>query len=388
MSKKRFIISVSSFLAFATAGTGYAAYEVSKETVALSLNGEEQVIRTHASTVAEILENYEIDVRSEDYLSHSQDAVVMDDMKIIYEAARPVKLVIDDKETTVWTTVDTVKDLLVKENVELNEYDKIEPGMDAEITKDITVQVERAFQLTLDVGGTKQQVWSTSTTVADFLEKQEITLNELDRVEPAMDAAIQKDSVVRVVRIEKVTDVVEESVAYAVVTKNDSSIEKGKQKVINAGTEGKIAKHFEVVLENGKEVSRKLLKTDTLQKSKDRVVAVGIKQLPRQVSRGNDNGAVVKEFYVSSTAFTAYCNGCSGRTATGINLRANPNMKVIAVDPSVIPLGTKVYVEGYGYAIAGDTGSAIKGNKIDVFFPTKADAYRWGSKKVKIKILD
>ena len=95
-----------------------------------------------------------------------------------------------------------------------------------------------------------------------------------------------------------------------------------------------------------------------------------------------------KEIYVTSTAYTASCNGCSGTTATGVNLHANPNAKVIAVDPRVIPLGSKVYVDGYGYAIASDTGGAIKGNKIDVFFPSKSDAYRWGRKTVKIKVLD
>ena len=78
-----------------------------------------------------------------------------------------------------------------------------------------------------------------------------------------------------------------------------------------------------------------------------------------------------KEIYVTSTAYTANCSGCSGITATGINLHSNPNAKVIAVDPRVIPLGTKVHVEGYGYAVAADTGGAIKGNKIDVFFPSK-----------------
>jgi 3D (Asp-Asp-Asp) domain-containing protein len=102
----------------------------------------------------------------------------------------------------------------------------------------------------------------------------------------------------------------------------------------------------------------------------------------------SDAGKVVKEFTVSSSAFTASCNGCSGLTATGINLKSNPDTKVIAVDPNVIKLGTKVYVEGYGYAIAGDTGGSIKGNKIDVFFSTKAEAYKWGRKTVKIKILE
>ena len=96
---------------------------------------------------------------------------------------------------------------------------------------------------------------------------------------------------------------------------------------------------------------------------------------------------VVKEFTVTATAYTGSCKGCSGITATGINLKKNPNMKVISVDPKVIPLGTKVYVEGYGNAIAGDTGGAMKGKKIDVFFSSQQKAIQWGRKSVKVKIL-
>ena len=103
------------------------------------------------------------------------------------------------------------------------------------------------------------------------------------------------------------------------------------------------------------------------------------------VSRSG-NQAAAKEFYVSATAYTAYCSGCSGTTATGQNLRANPSMKVIAVDPRVIPLGSKVWVEGYGYAIAGDTGGAIKGSKIDLFMANINDAKQWGRKQVRIKV--
>lgn len=94
------------------------------------------------------------------------------------------------------------------------------------------------------------------------------------------------------------------------------------------------------------------------------------------------------EFVVTATAYTAYCTGCSGTTAYGIDLRSNPNQKVIAVDPTIIPLGTKVWVEGYGEAIAGDVGSAIKGHKIDVFIPSYDSAMEWGVKKVKIKIIN
>ena len=88
-----------------------------------------------------------------------------------------------------------------------------------------------------------------------------------------------------------------------------------------------------------------------------------------------------------ATAYTAFCEGCSGITANGTDLRANPSLKVIAVDPHVIKLGTKVWVEGYGVAVAGDTGGAIKGNKIDLFMKSRDVAYEWGRKKVTIKIL-
>src|SRR5690606_1337600 len=93
-----------------------------------------------------------------------------------------------------------------------------------------------------------------------------------------------------------------------------------------------------------------------------------------------------KSFTVTATAYTADCKGCSGVTSTGINLNDNPDAKVIAVDPDVIPLHSLVYVEGYGYAIAGDTGSAIRGNKIDVFLSSEKAAKNWGVRKVKVTI--
>lgn len=95
-----------------------------------------------------------------------------------------------------------------------------------------------------------------------------------------------------------------------------------------------------------------------------------------------------KTMTVTATAYTAACNGCTGITATGIDLNKDRNAKVIAVDPNVIPLGSKVYVEGYGQAIAGDTGGAIKGNKIDIHVPTKSEANKWGVRTVDITIIE
>ncbi|OMI06765.1 3D domain-containing protein, partial [Bacillus swezeyi] len=111
------------------------------------------------------------------------------------------------------------------------------------------------------------------------------------------------------------------------------------------------------------------------------------KQEKETVSRSNTSQSAAKELTVTATAYTANDGGMSGVTATGIDLKANKNAKVIAVDPSVIPLGSKVHVEGYGEATAADTGGAIKGNKIDVFVPSKSAAKNWGVKTVKVKVL-
>ncbi|EDL65776.1 hypothetical protein BSG1_16010 [Bacillus sp. SG-1] len=107
-----------------------------------------------------------------------------------------------------------------------------------------------------------------------------------------------------------------------------------------------------------------------------------------KAAKDNNTDQVVKEVEVKATAYTAYCEGCIGITKTGVNLRANPDEKVIAVDPAVIPLGSKVYVEGFGYATAEDTGSAIKGNRIDIFIPSREEALDYGVKSITVQIIE
>ncbi|HWO76062.1 MAG TPA: ubiquitin-like domain-containing protein [Bacillus sp. (in: firmicutes)] len=387
MSKRRLLLLSFGALVFLLALT-LMVYQGTKKTVALTLDGEERIVKTHADTVEDILRELEIQVGTEDYLFPKAETKIKNNLEIAWEPAKQVTITYNDKEPNkVWTTADSVKELLEQQGIEVKEQDQISPGLNSSIKNGLQINVEEAFKVTLVDGGKLKELWSTSTTVADFLKQHGIQLNELDRVEPKLEQTIDDKTKINVVRVEKVTDVVEESVDYAVVTKNDNSLKKGTEKVIQEGREGQVSKVYQVVLENGKEVSRKLVETKTLQESQNKIVAVGTQVQTASISRGSAPVSG-KEFYVNSTAYTAFCNGCSGVTATGINLRSNPDIKVIAVDPSVIPLGSKVYVEGYGHAIAADTGSAIKGNKIDVFFATKEEAYRWGVRKVKITILE
>lgn len=385
LSNKKWAIIITSFIAF-IALIGFITFETTKNTVALTIDGQEKTVKTHASTVRELFEEQDILLQKEDYVSPTEDSKVTNNLKIVWEPAKQVQLSKENGKESIWTTSKTVKDFLKEQSIVLNEHDEVQPSLNTALKKGMDITVKRAVPLTLLDGGVEKETWSTSTTVADFLTQQGVSLTELDRVEPALEDKVMENGTINVIRVEKVTDVVEEPISYAVVTQKDENLDTGTEKVITEGQEGLISKEYEVTLENGKEVSRVVLNEEKLKDKQDKVVSVGTKLEPIQVaSRGSGNG---KEIYVTSTAYTASCNGCSGTTATGVNLHANPNAKVIAVDPGVIPLGSKVYVDGYGYAIASDTGGAIKGNKIDVFFPSKSDAYRWGRKTVKIKILD
>ncbi|HSP23093.1 MAG TPA: 3D domain-containing protein [Planococcus sp. (in: firmicutes)] len=170
-------------------------------------------------------------------------------------------------------------------------------------------------------------------------------------------------------------------------TSLESSAASNTYTVKSGDTLYKISKTQKVSISNLKTWNK--LKSNTIhpkQKLKVKGTAVKAAAKAKTPSRSTSSN-VIKEFTVSATAYTASCTGCSGITKTGLNLKRNPGLKVIAVDPRIIKLGTKVHVDGYGYAVAGDIGGAIKGNKIDVFIPTKSGALKWGRKNVKIKIL-
>lgn len=138
----------------------------------------------------------------------------------------------------------------------------------------------------------------------------------------------------------------------------------------------KIGQVLEIKSENTKEVS-----SQKEQSKKTTKVTKEVKEPAKEESEG-------KTLTVTATAYTADCEGCSGITYNGTDLNKNPDAKVIAVDPNVIPIGSKVHVEGYGDAIAADIGSAIKGKRIDVFIPNLSKAKQWGTQTVDVKILN
>ncbi|WLR48470.1 ubiquitin-like domain-containing protein [Halobacillus litoralis] len=387
------------------------SYEATKASVQVTQNGQKELIRTHADTIDELLSELNVTVQQHDELSHNLSDPVEYGMDVTYIASKSINLAIDRNHTEEYfTTASTVEEFFEQEGLEFKERDELSHDPDALIEEGMDIKVQQAFQVTVNDGGKSEAVWTTASTVDELLQKEGITLNELDELNLNEEEELSSDKKVMITRVEKVTDIVEEEVDFTVETKKDHSLPKGEKKVVSNGEKGLITKEYEVILKNGEEASRELVEETVEQESKTEVVALGTKvekkataaassssnsssssrssssQASTTVSRNDTSGA--KTLYMHATAYTANCAGCSGITATGINLKANPNKKVVAVDPNVIPLGSRVWVEGYGYAIAGDTGGAINGNRIDLFVSSRSEALKFGSRNVKVKILD
>ncbi|PFO50973.1 cell wall-binding protein EntB [Bacillus cereus] len=169
--------------------------------------------------------------------------------------------------------------------------------------------------------------------------------------------------------------------------KEEVKEEEKAQEIVKAKEEEKAR---EIAKAKEEERAREIAKAKEEEKARE-IAKAKEEERAKEASKNNIQSAK-RELTVVATAYTADPseNGTYGGrvlTAMGHDLTANPNMRIIAVDPKVIPLGSKVWVEGYGEAIAGDTGSAIKGNRIDVLMGSKSKAMNWGRQTVKVKIL-
>ncbi len=295
---------------------------------------------------------------------------------IVY-ATDEIKISVDGKELQHETLKGTVEEALLEAGVELKTHDIVTPDLKSEVRDGMVVVVERAFPVQLVADGDTTTIYTTTTDVRGVLEKASLSLGELDRVSPELDEEVEPGCEIRVTRVKEEVITEEFEIPAKTERKPDSSLNKGQQRVVREGSPGEGVRQVQVVYENGKEVSRKTIEEQVARSPVNRVIAYGT---VATVSRGGD---VIRYRKALQVRATAYGPSTGKYTATGHKVSRG----VVAVDPRVIPLGSRLYIDGYGYGRALDIGGAIKGNAIDVFFSSDAECYRWGVRNVKVYIL-
>lgn len=168
----------------------------------------------------------------------------------------------------------------------------------------------------------------------------------------------------------------------------DPDMDKGSTRVISQGREGLVEQTVVVRRKGARVIGEEIIQQRELVKPQPRVVAVGTREPVRVLMTSRGSFRYRKVLTMVATAYEPSERSC-GKWADGytaIGMKAQPG--VVAVDPKVIPLRTRLYVEGYGPALAADVGGAIKGNRIDLFFETVKEALDYGRRRVKVYILE
>jgi 3D (Asp-Asp-Asp) domain-containing protein len=169
-------------------------------------------------------------------------------------------------------------------------------------------------------------------------------------------------------------------IPFPIVRQPDPMMEKGMEAVVEHGVPGKKLATVRQMFEDGQEAGFDILNEKVLEEPKPEVLKVGTREA-NDPNRGTIR--FKKMLVMEATAYTPFDDGQSGLTASGIPARHG----VVSVDPRVIPLGTRIYVMGYGPALAADTGGAIKGARIDLCFDEYHEAIRFGRRTVEVYIL-
>ncbi len=280
------------------------------------------------------------------------------------------------QQQTLYTFQRTVGDLLTAEGIEIGPRDAVEPALDTVLKDGLEVIIARAVPVTILIEGDERQELTRAATVGELLNELNIVPDPSDLVRPDPASPVEKGLLVALVRVSEETVVQDVELPYGVSRRPAYNLENGKTSVITKGAPGLEKQSYKVVYHDGKEVERELISSTTVRKPKDKVILVGMVQT---VSRGGEDLHFSRVVEARATAYTYTGNN----TATGVP----PGPGSVAVDPTVIPLGSKLYIDGYGYGKAMDIGRSIKGNRVDVFFPTRAEALRWGSRNVNVFVI-
>jgi uncharacterized protein YabE (DUF348 family) len=289
---------------------------------------------------------------------------------------KSVTIKADDRVIEQSTFKKTVGEVLEANNIKVSPHDQVIPGLETKVKENTVITVVRAFPVTVIADGQSKEIIGIPQKVKKLLQQAKVPVGEKDLVSANLDDLTYKGQVIKVTRVAEETIEITNPVPFTREYISDNNLEAGLTRTVSRGNPGQVRQLVKVTYHDGKEAKRETLLSELVRQPVNEVIARGT---ITSVSRGGLRLDFQRALIAEATAYTY-----SGRrTATG----KNPAVGMISVDPAVIPMGSRLYVEGYGYATAADRGSSIKGNKIDVFLESKEACRQWGRRPVKVYVL-
>lgn len=407
----------------------------------LIIDGEATTVHTHQPTVETLLADLGISLRPEDRLSPDPAASLEPGLEIRIDRARPVVIVADGRERMIYAHDEAPADLLALAGVPTGRYDSVTldpPSVTDPPDTRLRIEVRRAKEVFLEQGGVRTTLHSHAATVGEAILEAGIRLYRADRLSPdpatplehgmhinlersvpvnvrldghvlrtrthrsrvgevladlgvtvngqdytvpGLDAALTEGMEIAVVRVTESVIVEQSPVPFESVWEPDPNSEIDTQGLLQEGEPGVLERRIRLRYENGQVVDRRVEGESMILAPKNRVMGYGTKVVVRTLETESGPVEYWRVMRMLATSYSASTAGVSptasyyGRTRTGLEMGDG----IVAVDPTVVSLGTQVYVHGYGVGLAADTGGAIKGRRIDLGYADENLKlwYRW-----------
>ena len=299
-----------------------------------------------------------------------------------YVTPETVTVIVDDslekKKTVYETTAGKVESFIEAHEIDyVDGVDDMDVELDDKIKDNMTIRITKAIDIEVTADGKTVELTTLPLTAREAIAKAGIKVGRNDIIEPAGDTmlATGDEVVVKRVTFKKVKE--EVIVDYEVIYQEDASMGIGQMELTQEGSDGLEEETYRVRYIDGEEADRELIDTEVIEEVENKIYSYGT-----DISFGDAPSSYIKK--VSGVRAVAYHFDGNPPGAYGLPCTYG----TVAVDPDVFPLGSLLYIEGYGYAIANDVGTAIKGNVVDVYMERYAQCLMWGAHRVNVYLVE
>lgn len=318
------------------------------------------------------------------YLSIASALVIMLGAATAYSATYKTVTVQDhgQSKTLRGFSTGTVADFLKSQHVHVTSRDRVYPALDSSVRNHETIAVISPKTITINYEGKLESASTFDKTVSQLLSDKGITLNKTQTISVPVDQKLSNGETIAIHSTTKKVSKKTQEIPFQTIRRNSTDLTVGHSQYVTHGVKGLLQVQTTRVYRDGHKIHQTVAKK-VIREPVDAIVEIGTAPAVHHYTLATrsttpDSSLIKGSLTVLATAYTAGGTTASGRPA-------EPG--VIAVDPSVIPLGTRVYIPGVGTEIAADTGGAIIGDHIDICMATEADAEAWGERTITIYIL-
>lgn len=347
--------------------------------VRITLGSQLQTTFTHGPSIAAILAGAGLTLGPEDVvyadgtpLSAAQIDAALPELPRELRIARAVPILIIDGDTRlpVSSAAATVGQALWDAGVRVRLADTVAPPLDTPLAPDLEISVQRAEELLVQVDGKILPVRSQHARVGDLLADLGVTLTGADYAIPGVAEAVPEQGEVRVVRVLEQRLTENAPAAFETVSQPVPELELDQTTLVQEGSSGILSRRVRVRYEDGVEVSRETEGEFMRIAPQPRIVGYGTNIVVRTIDAPTGPVEYWRAVDMYATSYSPSRSGTSpdapwyGLTRSGKPLKRG----MVAIDLNIMPLGTPLYIPGYGYATAEDTGGGVRGRLIDLGF--------------------